>query len=425
MTARPPIAASAVPLPKRLSHRLKEALYRVAVLDAWLDARLASPRSAALAAIREGLYLRLLPERRVRRSPFRPGAPLTRRARVLTLVPPEDTGGGSRPAQLAAELLRRGYAIDWTYALPIFPWPRSLRPGVPGVRIRHVSDPFPFTDPPDLCLVEAPHPRLVAEAEQLASRARRTVVVYDAIDVWEGSLGAGWYDRHAEDAAIALARVLVASAELLRGELAERSRREVVLLPNAVDLALFDPSVPLPRPTDVVAGRPTVLYVGALWGEWVDVELITALARALPCAEIHLVGPTGSRQLPSLPNLHVLGPRPQSDVPGYVAAADVGIVPFVPDRVSQAVSPLKAFEYLAMGVPVVATALAEMQGRAGVTAAATASEFIAAVASATRSSEETNRLRSSVAGDCWPARVDRLLDVAGLASPMAATDGAP
>jgi O-antigen biosynthesis protein len=417
---------SEVPLRKRVSHRLKEALYRAPALDAWLDARLESPRSAAVIAVRDALYFRLLPERIVRRSPLRPGAPLTRRARVLTLVPPEDTGGGSRPAQLAAELLRRGFAIDWTYALSVFPWPRARRPQIPGVRIRHVSDPPEGTAPElDLCLLEGPHPQLVAEVDDIARRQPGAIVVYDAIDAWEGSLGAGWYDRGAEDAAIARAAVLVASSELLRRELGERSGREVVLLPNAVDLHLFDPAIVRERPQDLVPGRPTVLYVGALWGEWVDVDLIDALAHALPAAEIHLLGPTGRRKLPALPNLHVLGPRPQTDVPAYIAAADVGIVPFATDRLAQAVSPLKAFEYLAMGVPVVATALAEVKNLPGVTVTATASEFIAAVATAIRSGESAQRLRASVHGDSWEARVDRLLAATGLATAMAASDGAP
>ena len=67
-----------------------------------------------------------------------------------------------------------------------------------------------------------------------------------------------------------------------------------------------------------------------------------------------------------------------------------------------------------MGVPVVATALAEVRNLPGVTVAATASEFIAAVANATRPGNGAQMLRASVQGDSWEARVDRLLATTGL-----------
>jgi glycosyltransferase involved in cell wall biosynthesis len=415
---------AAVPWRKRLSHRAKALLYAIDPLDAFLDARLARPTGPIGSALRERAYLRLFPERSVRRSPLeRSPRALSRRAAVLALVPPEDTGGGSRPAQIAAELLRRGFAIEWTYSLPVFPWPRGLRPHVPGVAVRHVSDPPAAPRPPaDLCLVEAPDPRLLAE---LARRPRPKALVYDAIDLWDGSLGAGWYDRGAEARAIAGADALVASSELLRDELAERSGRRVALVPNAVDLDLFDPTRPQPRPADVRPGRPTILYVGALWGDWVDVELIAAVARGLPSSEVHLLGPTGGRRLPSLANLHVLGPRPQTDVPSYIAAADVAIIPFAPSRIARAVSPLKLFEYLAMGIPVVSTPLPEVASLAEVTVAADPAGFVAAVAAARRAEVRPAALRERLREHGWAARVDRLLDAAGLPPAVAATDAGP
>ena len=107
---------------KRLSHFLKRAVYGATTLDARVDSWLEGARGSLGAALRESAWYRLLPERRIRVSPFveRPGrdvGPLAgRRVLVLALVPPEDTGGGSRPAQLAAELHRRGCTIDWRWA---------------------------------------------------------------------------------------------------------------------------------------------------------------------------------------------------------------------------------------------------------------------------------------------------------------------
>lgn len=391
---------------------MKAALFHRPALDAWLDDRLAP--GAALAATPFGeAFLRLLPERAVRVSPFDGRAARERRGTILllTLVPPEDTGGGSRPAQLGAELHRRGFAIDWRYALPIFPWPAGRRPAVPGLDVVFagggVQPPLPHH--PAFVLVEAPHP---LSARTIRDMPAEVPIVYDAIDVWDGVLGAGWYEESAEDAVLARAEVLSASSVLLRDELAQRTRRDVVLLENGVDPHVFDPRARRVAPADLRRGTPTVVYVGSLWGEWVDLDLVAEVARALPHATFNLIGPAGSRRLPASSNVFALGPRPQRDVPAYLTAADVAIVPFVTNRLSAAVSPLKAFEYLAMARPVVSTPLPELEGIPGVTIAPDAAAFASAIAAAARAAFPREEAAAFVARHTWQARVDRLLETA-------------
>jgi glycosyltransferase involved in cell wall biosynthesis len=238
--------------------------------------------------------------------------------------------------------------------------------------------------------------------------------VYDAIDVWDGALGAGWYDRRIEDDVLSRADHLIASARLLRDEIAARSARRVTLLPNAVALRRFDPDRMHPVPPDLRRGAPTVLYVGALWGSWLDLDLIAGLARALPEAAINLVGPTGSRELPRAPNVHVLGAKPQADVPAYLQAADVTIVPFLTDRLAEGVSPLKVFEAIAMRRPVVATPLPELEGIPGVQIAADTAAFASAVSRAAAQPWPEGAAAAFVASNTWAARVDALLAIAGV-----------
>lgn len=401
------MSPQAVTARKRASHWLKQAWYRCTQLDGTVDTALHGGAPVGWRRLaRERWLYHLFPERRMRDSPFEAAAgPPSGRARILTLVPPEDTGGGSRPAQLAAELHRRGFAIEWRWALPIFPWPRTSRPAIDRVDARHVDDPAGPPTEADLVLLEAPHPRLFDLAR---SGTRSGSLVYEAIDVWDGSLGAGWYDRDVEERIHGEADVLTASAGLLRDELAARSERPVHLLPNAVDLARFVPrglAAPLAR------GRPTVIYVGALWGEWVDLRLIERLARAHPEAQIHLVGPVGDRSLASSANLHVHGPKPRSEIPDLLASADVGIVPFAPSRLSTAVSPLKVFEYLAMGRPVVSTPLPELRGVPGVTVADDADAFVEAVARVPSEPFPHDAVRAFLEGQTWTRRVDQLFEL--------------
>ena len=394
---------------KLLSHRLKLAWYRCASLDARIDTMLGEPNaddSAWQRWARERLLHALLPERRLRGAPFGPSCDgHAGTVRILSLVPPGDTGGGSRPAQIGAELHRRGFTIEWRWALPIFPWPRLRRPAVAGVDARHVDDPPGPPTTADLVLLHAPHPRLCALAR---AGSRTGPVVYDSIDVWDGPLGAGWYDRAEEDRAVADADLLIASARVLRDEIETRSRRPVHLLRNAVDPATFTPTAA----ADLLpTGRPTVIYVGALWGPWVDLSLVETLSRRCPRATIHLIGPPGDRALPAAPNVHVNGPRPRPEIPGLLAAADVAIVPFAPGRLSAAVSPLKVFEYLAMARPVVSTRLPELEGVPGVTLVDDAEGFARAVECAARQPFPHAAVRAFLQDHTWSRRVDLLLEL--------------
>jgi glycosyltransferase involved in cell wall biosynthesis len=413
---------SALSVRKRASHRLKVSLFFLPALDCRLDDWLDDARAQASPlrrALREQLYLRLFPERRVRAAPFAPagGAGAGGRAlTILTLVPPEDTGGGSRPAQLAAELHRRGWRIEWRYALPIFPWPERRRPRIAGVEVRHVGEGGPGGDPSAAnggsrvapILVEAPHPALCARVRAVEPGTR---VIYDAIDLWDGALGLGWYAPGDERWLVERADRLIASSALLHEELSARSGRTVELLQNAVDTALFDPRKSRATPPDVRRGSPTVGYVGALWGEWVDLELVASLADALPAAQINLVGPLGDRRPIERPNLHWLGVKRQSEVPAYLQAFDVAIVPFAVSRLTAAVSPLKIYEYLAMERPVVSSLLPELRTIPGVRIAGSAEAFAEAVACAAREPVDRAAMSRFVAGQTWAARVDRLIEL--------------
>jgi len=411
-----------LPWHKRVSHRLKSAVHGAPALDAGIDAWLDGSGGPLARALRERAWHRLLPERRVRVSPFgdsreRERGPLAgRRVLVLSLVPPEDTGGGSRPAQLAAELHRRGCDIDWRWSLPIFPWPARRRPRVDGVEARHVSEAAPRHSgvdrgaPFDLVLLEAPHRALLA----FAGACRTPCLAYDAIDLWDDSLGAGWWERAVEDEAIARADLLLASSALLRDDLDRRSGRPVALLPNAVDLRRFDASVGRPVPADLRRGHPTVGYVGALWGDWVDLDLVERVARLLPEVAFDLVGPAGDRRLPRAPNVHALGPKPQAEVPAWLQAVDVAIIPFATNRLTAAVSPLKAWEYLAMHRPVVSTPMPDLDGVPGVRFAYDAPSFARAIEDAAREPFPAAEVDAFLAAHTWSTRVDELCRLAGL-----------
>ncbi|MBX3379455.1 MAG: HAD-IIIA family hydrolase [Phycisphaeraceae bacterium] len=170
-----------------------------------------------------------------------------------------------------------------------------------------------------------------------------------------------------------------ASAEILADRAAAFGRGArpdapvIRVIRNGVDLARFDASRQYPRPGDLPgAGRPLIGFVGALY-EWIDWELIRSVARANRGCEFVFVGPASAdapiADLAKEPNVRFLGARAYDQVPSYVAHFDVCWVPFDQSGISKAANPVKIYEYLAMGKPVITTRVADshlLQGVCGV-----------------------------------------------------------
>ena len=136
--------------------------------------------------------------------------------------------------------------------------------------------------------------------------------------------------------------------------------RDPRVIGNGVEVDRFQSATPASNlPGDPRA--PIFGYVGSLHS-WFDVPLVRSLARSQPGARVVLVGPAHpatreelARAGSEAPNLHWLGPRPYADVPSIVRAFRVGLIPFRRTPLTEAVNPVKLYEYAAAGVPCVTT----------------------------------------------------------------------
>jgi len=160
------------------------------------------------------------------------------------------------------------------------------------------------------------------------------------------------------------ADLVFVTSEKLRQRAAEQGAR-VHLFPFGVNFERFDSvrSNPDAMPDDMRPLRkPVVGYIGGLH-QWVDQDLVARVAANAPDVTFALVGPaqTDVSTLERCPNVHLLGKRPHADVPRYVKAFDVGIVPYRVAEYTLNVYPTKLNEYLVMGIPVVATDLPEIR----------------------------------------------------------------
>ncbi|MEZ8267689.1 MULTISPECIES: glycosyltransferase [Vibrio] len=127
------------------------------------------------------------------------------------------------------------------------------------------------------------------------------------------------------------------------------------LLPHGVDVGLF--STPTVRADDLPSNhRPIAGFYGSL-SKWLDYEMIGHVASAMPEWDFVFIGPNelDNLALPTLNNVHYLGPRPHHTLPSYSQHWNVSLLPFVDNEQIRACSPLKLMEYLAAGTPIVTT----------------------------------------------------------------------
>lgn len=131
---------------------------------------------------------------------------------------------------------------------------------------------------------------------------------------------------------------------------------------NGVDLELFDPTLDHPRPVELVGiDRPILGFYGNLDG-WIDWELIGRLAE-LPDYQVVVIGGTEG-MAPKIPealrqsSILWIDKRPVTDMPRFLSAFDVALFPFLVNAMTDAVDPLKVWEYFAFGRPVLASGTA-------------------------------------------------------------------
>jgi uncharacterized SAM-binding protein YcdF (DUF218 family)/glycosyltransferase involved in cell wall biosynthesis len=190
------------------------------------------------------------------------------------------------------------------------------------------------------------------------------LTIYYCIDDLASSSPEAARIASSEAALFRSADLVFTTSEKLRARAARDSER-VHLFPFAVNLSTFEKvrDNVAPPPADIVdLKRPIAGYVGGLH-QWVDQELLAEVAERMPDVTFALVGPlqVDVSRLQRVSNIHLFGQRQHAELPGYVKAFDVGLVPYRITEYTANVYPTKLNEYLIMGIPVVATDLFEIR----------------------------------------------------------------
>jgi polysaccharide pyruvyl transferase CsaB len=325
---------------------------------------------------------------------------------------------GQRPTQLALTLARRGIPVVFIY----WRWHEDewrpqdrLEEGILQIPIDVVvrrpeilAGAFPGSE--RIALFEFPYPGFFTTLS--AANSAGWLTVYDGLDDWEEFHRVGqaiWFDEEFERHLIGACDALFAINEELARRIRGLGGPGVEILGNGLKPGISEVGEPQP----LARGEITVGYFGYLAGAWFDWELLAGAAGHRPSWRFYLIGYGGSPEGVTLPaNVELLGKQPQTDLAAFAANWDVAVIPFKPDRLAAGADPIKTYEYLAMGLPVVVTGVyPPAGGEAFVARAEGEEELLAAIerAALLRDPEEIEARRAFAATCTWDHRLDTLL----------------
>ncbi len=193
-------------------------------------------------------------------------------------------------------------------------------------------------------------------------KIHHSALVYDCVDrhsAYKGMIDVATVDGMERDLASKANQVFATASGL--AETLSKYNAGTVMLPNGVKFEHFNSAAGgnLPIPEDVKdLPRPIIGFSGMLQ-ECIDYDAVEEIAKKRPDWSVVLVGGTlpgvNLDYLKKYPNIHFLGMKPYGEMPAYIGAFDVCLNVFRSGDLSKDVSPLKFFEYLASGKPVVST----------------------------------------------------------------------
>lgn len=259
----------------------------------------------------------------------------------------------------------------------------------------------------------------VPQAEVLLDALDPSLVIYHCVDdiaAQDGIDGDAY--RAAEARFVARSELVLTSAPAL----AERMRAlggNVLYAPNVADTELFAGALG-DGPVDTALAAlpaPRIVFTGAIAAKKLNLELLHGLARARPGWSLALVGPVGLGDpgtdvsaLAAEPNVHLLGARSYEQLPAVLRGADAALIPYRRTRLTASIFPMKVYEYLAAGLPVVATPLPALADVEAVAVAADVETTVAALEAALAADSPQRRAERSAAAErnSWTVRLEEI-----------------
>lgn len=213
---------------------------------------------------------------------------------------------------------------------------------------------YDFGDKNKVFIVSFPYPELARYIGKLNMRGWK--VVYDVRDNWEEFHKvnmARWYEESAEKFFVANSDVVCCVAKPLQEKMQSYTNNKKVLLsPNALDRKFLktaeEYNIKENNSLNVKIG-----YVGHLSAAWFDWDSLIKVAELKPKWNLEIIGHFEPKGMKLPKNLKLLGSKEHSKIMDIAQSWNAAIIPFKIGELSDCVDPIKVYEYLAMGLPVV------------------------------------------------------------------------
>lgn len=230
-------------------------------------------------------------------------------------------------------------------------------------------------------------------------------IVYDCLDEFSDFEDSDSSTKYFEKKLIQNVDGIVSTAQYLDNKWLSTGKPHCIIR-NAVDFDHFSnkPAFCYQSPSS----RPILGYHGAI-EQWFDVDLIKNLASTLPDCTIVLVGgisnPEVKKQFSSYNNIELIGEVEYSRLPFYLYSFDIGLVPFLIQPLTLNTNPVKVYEYLAAGIPVVSVPLPEMLYFNDLVTIADRKDFAATIRSLLNKTHDKIKMKEFASNQTWMHRV--------------------
>lgn len=188
--------------------------------------------------------------------------------------------------------------------------------------------------------------------------------LYECVDDYAGAKGLIKADvvRQQERQTLESVQAAIVTADGLKPPMMPYNRN-IHIVSNAANVSHFNRAATQKQVEPVEMRNiphPRLVFLG-LTAYWVDLDLLEQIVTQRPGWQVVLVGPVAVdiSRFDRYPNFHSLGRKPYDNLPQYMAHCDIALNPYVVDDVARGCSPLKLYEYLAAGLPVVSTEMPE------------------------------------------------------------------
>jgi GT2 family glycosyltransferase len=234
-------------------------------------------------------------------------------------------------------------------------------------------------------------------------------VVYDCLDDWDSDMfkGIGPSLIEEEKKLVNNADLLTVTAELLFNKW-HKDNSTCTIVRNACDYGHFSKASFNSLLTNIK--KPIIGFFGGI-ADWIDIDTIKYAALKRKDLSFVLIGGifTDVSSIKKLPNVHLLGNKPYENMPSYLINFNVCLIPFKKNKITEAVDPVKLYEYFSLGKPVVARDLYEIRNyKENLYLFNTQEEFVRCIEMALNENNPVirERRKNIAALNTWDTRVD-------------------